>query len=337
MRKLFITLFILTIGISFSQSKKEQIEILKNRIDSLNVVAENERNFNYIKEQEFNSKISGYESQITSLKTTISNINKNLYLNELKNDKLSKAIYYKDFNSIEELNEIQKVIKPSLTKSDFYKYYFEKLTVNELKKRNGFNSYSDTIISKLISMSGEELKNMMIYKKNDILKNVNKIDSLFNKKKLNIEDYFDSDFYVYLASNYYCNDYYVDLKDWIIVDNLVNITYNVSGMDAGNRTNLFKIEDNDVNEIDLSYIFQKVAMKMQSHVGKGCYINYNRTGLIINKIGNEYEITQTLYKMDDSMCCPSYFVKFTTKTFYDFDEKTIMYQKNIENSKWLRY
>lgn len=51
MRKIFWISFIIFLGINhlFSQSKKEQIELLKLNVDSLKIVLENERNFDFIK------------------------------------------------------------------------------------------------------------------------------------------------------------------------------------------------------------------------------------------------------------------------------------------------
>ena len=45
-----ILAFIVMTGVSFSQSKKEQIEILTNRVDSLNNVLKTDRNSNNQKE-----------------------------------------------------------------------------------------------------------------------------------------------------------------------------------------------------------------------------------------------------------------------------------------------
>jgi uncharacterized protein (TIGR02145 family) len=69
----FLSIFFL-IGLSFSQSKKEQIEQLTNRVDSLNQVLSSERSTSSQKVSEFNATISNLESKISSLNTTISNL-----------------------------------------------------------------------------------------------------------------------------------------------------------------------------------------------------------------------------------------------------------------------
>jgi uncharacterized protein (TIGR02145 family) len=61
-------------GISFSQSKKEQIEILTNRVDSLHNVVNSERKINNDKTNQINS----LNSRIVGLESDISNLNKKL-------------------------------------------------------------------------------------------------------------------------------------------------------------------------------------------------------------------------------------------------------------------
>jgi uncharacterized protein (TIGR02145 family) len=75
-------------AISFSQSKKEQIEQLTNRVDSLNQVLSSERSTSSQKVSEFNATISNLESKISSLNATISNLN--LELQTSKADASSK-------------------------------------------------------------------------------------------------------------------------------------------------------------------------------------------------------------------------------------------------------
>jgi len=83
----FLSIFFLT-GLSFSQSKKEQIEQLINRVDSLNQVLSTERSASSQKVSEFNATISNLESKISTLNATISNLN--LELQTSKADASSK-------------------------------------------------------------------------------------------------------------------------------------------------------------------------------------------------------------------------------------------------------
>jgi uncharacterized protein (TIGR02145 family) len=88
MKTIIFLVFVLLIGISYSQSKKEQIEQLINRVDSLNQVLSTERSASSQKVSEFNAAIIDFESKISELNSTISNLN--LELQASKSDASSK-------------------------------------------------------------------------------------------------------------------------------------------------------------------------------------------------------------------------------------------------------
>jgi uncharacterized protein (TIGR02145 family) len=88
MKTIFLLSFFLLAGISYSQSKKEQIELLINRVDSLNQVLSSERSASSQKVSEFNAITSSLESKISTLNATISNLN--LELQTSKTDASSK-------------------------------------------------------------------------------------------------------------------------------------------------------------------------------------------------------------------------------------------------------
>jgi predicted RNase H-like nuclease (RuvC/YqgF family) len=97
---------------SFAQSKKEQIEILENRVDSLNNVLSAERSSNDRKVEELNTKITNLESQISSLSSQITNLegqvsdlknnlNDNIkQLNESKSEISQKQIKINELNTL---------------------------------------------------------------------------------------------------------------------------------------------------------------------------------------------------------------------------------------------
>lgn len=64
MQKLLFFGFLLTFQITFAQSKKEQIELLTKRVDSLNSVLSNERNSATQKTTEFKSNVSQLQKEI---------------------------------------------------------------------------------------------------------------------------------------------------------------------------------------------------------------------------------------------------------------------------------
>lgn len=84
----YIILFVLSSFNSFSQSKKEQIEILTNRVDSLNRVLGSERDSNQNKINELNSGVTKLESQIAALSGNLTTLNKELQ--DSKDDILKK-------------------------------------------------------------------------------------------------------------------------------------------------------------------------------------------------------------------------------------------------------
>lgn len=71
MKQVFLLIFLLAIEISFSQSKKEQIEILTNRVDGLKLVVNTQSKTINDK----NSQISVLNTKITSLESYISALN----------------------------------------------------------------------------------------------------------------------------------------------------------------------------------------------------------------------------------------------------------------------
>ena len=86
----YIILFVLSSFNSFSQSKKEQIEILTNRVDSLNLVLGSERSLNNNKINELNSTVKTLERQIADLTSNVTKLNTGLQ--EIKTDNLKRQI-----------------------------------------------------------------------------------------------------------------------------------------------------------------------------------------------------------------------------------------------------
>jgi outer membrane murein-binding lipoprotein Lpp len=112
MKNIFFIILIIQTNLTFSQSKKEQIELLIGNIDSLKTVLENERNSNFKKVKELNSAIENFENQISSLKSEVKdakyNLNqKKLENNQLKNELLDSINYYKNkLNATNQFYEI---------------------------------------------------------------------------------------------------------------------------------------------------------------------------------------------------------------------------------------
>ena len=107
----FIHLILSTIV--FAQSKKEQIQMLTFRVDSINNILSSERNVFAQKEQGYTSKISNLENQITLLKSEIELINKNSSNKDLEIKNLNNELV-KTKNENEILNQRIIIIKDSL-------------------------------------------------------------------------------------------------------------------------------------------------------------------------------------------------------------------------------
>lgn len=92
MKKILFVILILQSNLTFSQSKKAQIEQFKVSVDSLKNVLENERNVNLKKVQELNAANVNFENQISLLKTEVKEATNNLNQKQLENDQLKNNL-----------------------------------------------------------------------------------------------------------------------------------------------------------------------------------------------------------------------------------------------------
>lgn len=134
MKKIIFILFSLQIGLTFAQSKKEQIEILKMRTDSLTNVLDNERKINIIKVQALNSSIEIKKNQINAKSVEVDDLK-----HQLKNKSDCLKIIAVELKKIKE--SIQ--IKSDATKSyNTLDYDFDETNSGD------FDENYDTIIIK---------------------------------------------------------------------------------------------------------------------------------------------------------------------------------------------
>lgn len=149
MKKLvLVSIQLILINIVIAQSKKEQIQILTFRIDSINSILSSERNTNSQKEQGYTYKISNLENQVFSLKTDIDLFKKNIVQKDLDINKLLSEF---DLKSIEVL-DVKKKLK---NKSDSLNIISSEL--NKLKASMQTKSDNVQTINKVIC-SDKELK-----------------------------------------------------------------------------------------------------------------------------------------------------------------------------------
>jgi hypothetical protein len=172
-KKLIIFILILfQIKVAFSQSKKEKIEILKVRTDSLIFVLDNERLINIDKTQQLNASIEIKNYTIDSLNSAVKRTNniynlkeqENIHLKDKVNEFSNKINNFKFHLKIKSdslkiiFNELKKCKESINTKSDASKseeFQFKKVesfsALNyDFDKTNGgnFQQNLDTIISK---------------------------------------------------------------------------------------------------------------------------------------------------------------------------------------------
>jgi hypothetical protein len=111
MKKIIFTLLLFQVGVSFAQSKKEQIEILNLRKDSLNNVLENERKINIVTVQECKSAIDMAQNQISLLRAEVKKGNDNF-------DQIKQENVQLKSNLGAQLNEINDLKLQLKNKSD---------------------------------------------------------------------------------------------------------------------------------------------------------------------------------------------------------------------------
>ena len=87
--KLLFT-FILLSGVFFGQSKKEQIEILTNRVDSLNTVLQTTRDYASTEIKELHTMVDGLNTEISELKKSLSEIESSVANLEKDKSKLTR-------------------------------------------------------------------------------------------------------------------------------------------------------------------------------------------------------------------------------------------------------
>ncbi len=151
MRFEFLFIFLLVFRLSFSQTKKEQIEILNKRIDSLNLILIRERKESLQKTNEFSEKSSGFEEQIRLLNSTLNKTKSDLSQMQLNLKTVNEQLFNK---SIEvkvlenQINEKEKLINNLESQIDKLKLIQGELTLNskiEIIDKPSF-SISDSIL-----------------------------------------------------------------------------------------------------------------------------------------------------------------------------------------------
>lgn len=115
MRKLFFIFFLLSVCNTFSQSKKEQIELLTTRIDSLKERLQTEKNSNLEKTSkisELNTKVNDLKTQVTKLNSEIETQNKEFDKDNLDLKSFQNQVKIKNDSILILKNELDKIQLP---------------------------------------------------------------------------------------------------------------------------------------------------------------------------------------------------------------------------------
>jgi hypothetical protein len=135
MKKLFVFLIILFTNLSFAQSKKEQIELLNLRIDSLMVVLQNDRNGSLKLVQEHNQ--------------IIDKLNSDLGKSEQKNTMQEKEIYRFEQLNKERTTEIEKLRKMHAETTDSIAKLLQQCRENKFSSKLNYseNNYDQIALN----------------------------------------------------------------------------------------------------------------------------------------------------------------------------------------------
>jgi len=331
----------------FSQSKKEQIEILNFRIDSLNKVIVFERGINHdnVREiKELTKKELANQNEISQLKKELNAANENI---DKLNSYLEKATIcnqfwnYSSYTSLSELNKLQSCIDPNLTKSEFYKYYYEVYLLKQIRSNFNLINISDIVLLQLLKERRNSMQSTYPLdeeQKTEIINKVTSLDRIFITEKYNSQNSALSESFVEALQN----QYFAGMSDEYSIeqfDNYIVTFYNLSGAGSeANRTRLYEVKNNAIEEIKLyDYLLESIGQKMVKYFGKDCRIS---SDFSLKKINNKYEVKCAIYKADDPDCCGSGYIKFTTSNFLEFDINSLMYGYDNGNQSvniWKQY
>lgn len=132
-RKRLLLIFLLVGQISFSQSKKEQIEILTYRVDSLKRVLDTERNTNNKKEVDYKEQISSLQKQLENLNASLTKTKEELAKKDVEFKKSNQELLNKsmEIKVLEnQINEKEKQIVTLNSQVDELKVKLEQLSLN---------------------------------------------------------------------------------------------------------------------------------------------------------------------------------------------------------------
>jgi outer membrane murein-binding lipoprotein Lpp len=156
MKTILVLSYIILSYYTFSQSKKEQIEILTNRVDSLNLVLGSERSYNINKINELNTTIKSLKSQINELTINVSKLSKDLQESKAENQK-NKEEFDLQKKEISTLN-----VKLN-AKTDSLEFIYSELKKIEIQNSKKSSKTSLFVNPEIDSITPEQIKELSKY------------------------------------------------------------------------------------------------------------------------------------------------------------------------------
>jgi uncharacterized protein (TIGR02145 family) len=210
--QMIILLFAFHNSQTFAQSKKEQIENLKLRTDSLSNLLFNERNLHAIEIREANSLIQITKNHIDSLSNVINFIISNYNQSELENSKLENRIKVKVIEFDDLKNQLE-------NKSDSLNFISEELKrINESNQilkdsinKNGYKLFQEQLKSILTVKIGKQEWmvndiNTTVYNNGDPINQAKNENQWIDYGNKNLGCYFELINGTYLYNGYAVND-----------------------------------------------------------------------------------------------------------------------------------
>jgi hypothetical protein len=294
--------------------------------------------------KELTKKELANQNEISQLKKELNAANENI---DKLNSYLEKATIcnqfwnYSSYTSLSELNKLQSCIDPNLTKSEFYKYYYEVYLLKQIRSNFNLINISDIVLLQLLKERRNSMQSTYPLdeeQKTEIINKVTSLDRIFITEKYNSQNSALSESFVEALQN----QYFAGMSDEYSIeqfDNYIVTFYNLSGAGSeANRTRLYEVKNNAIEEIKLyDYLLESIGQKMVKYFGKDCRIS---SDFSLKKINNKYEVKCAIYKADDPDCCGSGYIKFTTSNFLEFDINSLMYGYDNGNQSvniWKQY
>ncbi len=232
---------------------------------------------------------------------------------------------YSSFTNLSELNKLQSLATPSLSKANFYRYYYEVYLLHQLRTDFNLTNLNDVVVLELLQNRRKEIESRQFdqFKESEVINSVISLDKQFISDKYCDYKTILSQTFLEMLRNFY----YQDLSDeyYINVYNKFVLTfYNLNG--AGNESNvtqLYEIKNNTIIPIDVyENILLNIENKMVKHFGKQCVISRDFT---IAKINGQYEVKCSIGRADDPPCCGNGLIKFSTIDFITYNLNSLMW------------